>query len=448
MESAVDVDAFASPDTVCKYCGEDFKFFRALKHHLRSQHSSCRSKPYVCRLCTTGFSTKASCVRHIQKQHGDVAQSQLEDCIRVNEMLVQESREEAPESEDGGGRSACSSPGPGGAPAPPPAHSSPLGRFSTHSSPTASYTFSPPDVREAFVNGDQPLDFSLKSAQNSPIPAHYHNGYPLTPNSAYSGDEPMDLSTHSRSSSSCESSPAPGALRTRGPGKHFQPSAYSLQLSANVSNPTATTSDYMSELLASSGALVHPRYPTPALPGFDRGMTHVTSPAADTPTPSSGSDSNTGLALGDGLCNPGNVVGGADVTTGVGSDAMMRAQWCHLAAWMQHAASRRFTTSTGALDSGILRYKREYQKFYNPFVGRLECPFCKMLFKHGLKVCTPFHWFAYFSSSYSLRARLLTSSAFVMYTYFTFTLDSSVWAQNVEKQTAYFAPSPVIFLSK
>ena len=34
----------------------------------------------------------------------------------------------------------------------------------------------------------------------------------------------------------------------------------------------------------------------------------------------------------------------------------------------------------------MLRYKREYQQFYNPALSRLECPFCTMPFKHGLKV--------------------------------------------------------------
>ena len=232
-----DVDAFASPDTVCKYCGEDFKFFRALKHHLRS-HSSCRSKPYICRLCTTGFSTKANCVRHIQKQHLEISQSQLEDCIQVNEMLLQEGRDETHESEDGG-RSGCSSPVGSSishrlSPIPPPAHmSSPRGRCSTHTSPRESYLATPPMVgmKREWGSVDQPLDFSMKSAHSSPVPAHSNGIIPLTPGSTTGGDEPMDLSTHSRSSSSCESSPAPGALRTRGHGAPFQPSAYSLQLS-------------------------------------------------------------------------------------------------------------------------------------------------------------------------------------------------------------------------
>lgn len=36
-------------ETVCKFCGEDFKFYRALKHHLRSQ-TSCQYKPCQCKV--------------------------------------------------------------------------------------------------------------------------------------------------------------------------------------------------------------------------------------------------------------------------------------------------------------------------------------------------------------------------------------------------------------
>ena len=35
---------------------------------------------------------------------------------------------------------------------------------------------------------------------------------------------------------------------------------------------------------------------------------------------------------------------------------------------------------------GVQRYKPEYQAYYNPTLGCLQCPHCSMLFKHGLKV--------------------------------------------------------------
>ena len=386
-EGTADVDAFASPDTVCKYCGEDFKFFRALKHHLRS-HSSCRSKPYICRLCTTGFSTKANCVRHIQKQHLEITQSQLEDCIQVNEMLLQEDRDEAHESEDGG-RSACSSPiGSSNnqrlSPFPPPAHmSSPRGRLSSHMSPRAPYTATPPIISGAkreMGDTDQPLDFSMKSARSSPVPAHGNGTLPLTPSSTNEGDEPMDLSTHSRSSSSCESSPAPGALRTRGHGAPFQPSAYSLQLSANVSN---VTSSHMSEFLASSGGMVPHGYGTGMLQhspgGTNSGLVARSSAGLGSPLV-------TGSA-----CLPLLLPTTPPSLMGIPStERTADDQRDHLkrqASGLTAIGPGEERLISGPPDYGMLRYKREYQKFYNPIVGRLQCPFCKMLFKHGLKVC-------------------------------------------------------------
>jgi len=74
-------------ETVCKYCGEDFKFYRSLKHHLRSE-SSCSHKPYTCRDCMLGFSTKANCLRHIQKQHTPIAGATVESRMTVNEVTV------------------------------------------------------------------------------------------------------------------------------------------------------------------------------------------------------------------------------------------------------------------------------------------------------------------------------------------------------------------------
>ena len=58
------IESFQSPDTVCQYCGTDFKFFRALKHHLKT-HSSCRQKPFTCTKCLVKcpfFFTVCMCV--------------------------------------------------------------------------------------------------------------------------------------------------------------------------------------------------------------------------------------------------------------------------------------------------------------------------------------------------------------------------------------------------
>ena len=77
-ETPIDVHS-----TVCKYCGEDFEFYRALKHHLRS-HTSCRLKPFASMVCDLGFSTKSNCIRHIQNRHAEVEPSQWEATVKYN----------------------------------------------------------------------------------------------------------------------------------------------------------------------------------------------------------------------------------------------------------------------------------------------------------------------------------------------------------------------------
>ncbi|XP_036359801.1 ras-responsive element-binding protein 1 isoform X4 [Octopus sinensis] len=80
-------DAFSSPDTVCKYCNIDFKYFRHLKHHLR-KHRSSEEKPFRCKECQMGFSTKANCMRHIQNKHIDIDHANIENYIIVQDPLL------------------------------------------------------------------------------------------------------------------------------------------------------------------------------------------------------------------------------------------------------------------------------------------------------------------------------------------------------------------------
>ncbi|GFW04267.1 ras-responsive element-binding protein 1 [Trichonephila clavipes] len=65
-DSSIDI---SNSETVCKYCGADFKFNRVLRHHLRSLQNSCNNKPFSCKVCNYGFSTKNNCIRHVLKQH-------------------------------------------------------------------------------------------------------------------------------------------------------------------------------------------------------------------------------------------------------------------------------------------------------------------------------------------------------------------------------------------
>lgn len=158
-------------NTVCKYCGEDFKFYRSLKHHLRSE-SSCSRKPFTCRDCGLGFSTKANCLRHIQKQHALVAGATVESRMTVNEVLLEAGKDRGADK---------------------------VRRL---------------DMTSAAVNGgqlpkheqmdisasDEPLDFSLKTMES-----RSHSFVPVS--AASDDDEPMDLSigaARSRSTSAAD----------------------------------------------------------------------------------------------------------------------------------------------------------------------------------------------------------------------------------------------------
>ncbi|GIY99557.1 hypothetical protein CEXT_662741 [Caerostris extrusa] len=57
----------------CKYCHHSFENEQALQHHLRSK--SCKAKPFICKICYTGSSTKNNCFRHIEKMHPELFQS-------------------------------------------------------------------------------------------------------------------------------------------------------------------------------------------------------------------------------------------------------------------------------------------------------------------------------------------------------------------------------------
>lgn len=192
-----DPEAAGPVDTVCKYCGEDFKFYRSLKHHLRSQ-SSCSHKPFICRDCAVGFSTKANCLRHIQKQHTlDVGVS-VESRMAVNETLLAAQQRAA--------AAACLRQTCG------PAGTRKRGLEETaeerankvqRSDSTSIVNGSHKMKQEQMDTGcdDQPLDFSIKT-MNSLSAAPYS----AAPVSASPADEPMDLSVGSRSAMVSETS--------------------------------------------------------------------------------------------------------------------------------------------------------------------------------------------------------------------------------------------------
>ena len=313
-ETPKETEKFHSPDTVCKYCGEDFKFFRALKHHLRS-HSSCRKKPFQCKACDAGFSTKANAMRHIQKQHTEIQQDLIEDTIQLNENF----RGNIDAASFSGSEDSVSV-----TPPPPPAHPAlpklhpafsgalqnmklpilppgtllpPVGILPKPHSRT--YITSPPtgDIKKEMehdtCHNEQPLDFSMKSVKKEVQESveEYDLDASDVKEEVLSSDEenaPMDLTMPSRKTSDFPASDRPGSVDS--------PALNESHADANVNSPAESQ-----------------------------------------------------LA--------------------------------------QHL--------TGRPDYGMLRYKKDYQKYYNPVVGRLQCPFCNMLFKHGLKVCCVFCFIFY-----------------------------------------------------
>ncbi|XP_077209252.1 ras-responsive element-binding protein 1 isoform X2 [Paroedura picta] len=86
------VDAFCSPDTVCKFCGEDLKHYRALRIHMRT-HSGCqKKKPFECKECGTTFSAKRNCVHHILKQHSHIPEKEVESYVLAVDCTPSESQ--------------------------------------------------------------------------------------------------------------------------------------------------------------------------------------------------------------------------------------------------------------------------------------------------------------------------------------------------------------------
>ncbi|XP_076110794.1 ras-responsive element-binding protein 1-like isoform X3 [Mytilus galloprovincialis] len=193
LEDANSSTSFHSPDTVCKYCNIDFKFFRALKHHLRS-HSSCRQKPFICTRCDVGFSTKANCIRHLQKQHVEISNNQIEQYITVKEPFnIDDSDKSFGDSDDGmppeiNERSTPSSIISGKSHAPPAAHTTPVLSVGT---PASSRPATPVHIKSEPLDEDDimPLDFSVRSGSNTPV------GTPKKDQPTGRGtDQPMDLS--------------------------------------------------------------------------------------------------------------------------------------------------------------------------------------------------------------------------------------------------------------
>uniref|UniRef100_A0A8C8RRH8 Ras-responsive element-binding protein 1 n=1 Tax=Pelusios castaneus TaxID=367368 RepID=A0A8C8RRH8_9SAUR len=177
------VDAFCSPDTVCKFCGEDLKHYRALRIHMRT-HSGCqKKKPFECKECGTAFSAKRNCIHHILKQHLHVQEREIENYILAVDCSPQENQPDPPLLEDSTymDRKAITpflEPQNGflrGAPSHVPIKLEPGNNF-------------PMDF-------DEPLDFSQKNKNLSTVQVKQENLFGTSPLSQYDCSlEPIDLS--------------------------------------------------------------------------------------------------------------------------------------------------------------------------------------------------------------------------------------------------------------
>ncbi|XP_072267852.1 ras-responsive element-binding protein 1 isoform X2 [Pyxicephalus adspersus] len=94
------LDALCSPDTVCKFCGEDLKSFRALHIHMRSHTNFHKKKPFQCKECGTAFSAKRNCIHHILKQHQHIQEKEIENHVFCGPSSPEQTRSDTPLLED------------------------------------------------------------------------------------------------------------------------------------------------------------------------------------------------------------------------------------------------------------------------------------------------------------------------------------------------------------
>lgn len=304
-------------DTICKFCGEDFKQFHHLQHHLLTS-AVCRSKVYICQLCRAGYPTKLACLAHIQKIHPKVDPTRYASIVIVNDAAMRDgdSMLAISPASAAGHHGVWTSQVP--ARTMMPLHLSPLtgttgplpgklpASISPYSHHLATYITTPPTITLPVKteldedNNCQPLDFSMKTGLS---PASHSPAAPVG-----TDDQPIDLTIAA-------------------PRKASLPAAAALNQSMQLFDapPTMLRSHLVS--------------PVPLRPTNPYSLSTAGSKPSDTLK----------LPL---IIPPANPP----------------------------------ATSPTASPLGIQRYKPEYQGFYNPALGCLQCPHCSMLFKHGLKV--------------------------------------------------------------
>uniref|UniRef100_A0A452UW47 Ras-responsive element-binding protein 1 n=1 Tax=Ursus maritimus TaxID=29073 RepID=A0A452UW47_URSMA len=226
------VDAFCSPDTVCRLCGEDLKHYRALRIHMRTHCGrglgGCPKgrKPFECKECSAAFSAKRNCIHHILKQHLHVPEHDIESYVLAADGLSP--ADAAPEAsgriEDAGGTFGERKPlAPflepqngflhGGATQPLPPH------VSVKLEPTSNFT----------VDFNEPLDFSQKGLALVQVKQENAPSF-LSPSSSAPYDcsmEPIDLSIPKNFRKGDKDVSVPGEAKKpeQEPGSGEQPSS-------------------------------------------------------------------------------------------------------------------------------------------------------------------------------------------------------------------------------
>nr|XP_035959808.1 ras-responsive element-binding protein 1 isoform X3 [Halichoerus grypus] len=225
------VDAFCSPDTVCRLCGEDLKHYRALRIHMRTHCGrglgGCPKgrKPFECKECSAAFSAKRNCIHHILKQHLHVPEHDIESYVLAADGLspADAAAEASGRIEDGGGTFGERKPlAPflepqngflhGGPPQPLPPH------VSVKLEPASSFT----------VDFNEPLDFSQKGLALVQVKQENVPSF-LSPSSSAPYDcsmEPIDLSIPKNFRKGDKDATAPGEAKKpeQEPGSGEQPS--------------------------------------------------------------------------------------------------------------------------------------------------------------------------------------------------------------------------------
>ncbi|KAM4688658.1 ras-responsive element-binding protein 1 isoform 2-T2 [Discoglossus pictus] len=264
------VDAFCSPDTVCKCCGEDLKNYRALHIHMRNHTSLEKRKPFECKECGTAFSTKRNCIHHILKQHQHIQDKEIESNIITVACSPEQSRSESPhlEVKTYGDRK----------PTTPYLESQNgflhgrLSSFPVKLEPQTSYP----------VDLDEPLDFSQKSKNSCGFQVKQEHVYNSIPASMDCSMEPIDLSIPKYTKLDTEVSPVHVNTQeqTTGPVEplyNCQPCPVSLSANESldkgavlshsklVKTPVHLTVPIISPAVLSSSTILRPLRPKPPL---------------------------------------------------------------------------------------------------------------------------------------------------------------------------------------